>query len=127
MSLPEGTVAVITTRRAGPKGEPIRKPASESPLILPNSILSAAQGFLSFGAEEADNAGQVAPFRQEVVTLGKDFDLARFQREARVVLKEALPELSRMGEPARVIDTIIDYLAMESLRAQEAAELKRAS
>lgn len=127
MTLEQGTIAVITARKAGSKGEPVVSPTHRPPQISPDAILSAAQGFLNLGAEDANNAGQVAPFQRNVVALGEEFDLPRLQREARTILKEELPELSRMGEPARVIDRIIDFLGMESLQAQEAEELRKAS
>lgn len=124
LTLPEGTVAVITSRRAGSKGEPIQNRKEEAVMIATEAYLSAAQGYLSFGAEDANGAGQVDEFMSAVVALGSDFDLVRMQQEARIALKERLPEPSRIGQPARVIGQIVDFLAMTSLEAIEQAERK---
>ncbi len=124
MTLPEGTIAVITSRRAGSKGEPIQKLKEDAVMITTEAYLSAAQGYLNFGAEDANDEGQVDEFMGAVAALGSDFDLARMQQEARIALKERLPEPNRIGQPARVIGQIVDFLAMTSLEVIEQAERK---
>lgn len=98
-----------------------------SPLISSEAILSAAQGFLERGPEDANNDGKVSQFHTEAAALPADYEMPRLQSDIRRTLKEALPEPSHIGESATILEGVVNFLAMEVLKEREIQELKKAS